>query len=80
MNHWQYEQYTQIDKLYRQQMISEMQAQRLVQQYRIYHHGLFEQIMFNLANWMIGKGRQLRQRYEIPTTNCDQPASHSPAS
>ena len=77
MNHWQYEQYTQIDEFYRQQMIAEMQVERLVQQYRIYHPGLFGQIMFKLATWMIPKGTQLRQRYEIPTTNCGQPASRS---
>lgn len=77
MNHGQYEQYKQIDGFYRQQMISEMQTERLVQQYRIYHPGLFEQIMFNLANWMIRKGKRLRQRYEIPTTNGGQSASRS---
>lgn len=77
MNQWQYEQYRRIDEAYRQQLNSALQAERLVQQYRIYHPGLFEQIMFQLANWMIRKGRQLRQRYEIPTTKCSQSASRS---
>ncbi len=77
MNHWQYEQYAQIDKFYRRKMASEMRAENLVQHYRIYHPGLFEQIMFKLANWMIRKGAQIRQRYEIPATNCRQPASRS---
>ena len=77
MYHWQYEQYTQIDEFYRQQMASEMQAEKLIQHYRIYHPALFERIMVKLANWMIRKGAQIRQRYENPTTNCRQPASRS---
>jgi len=69
MNHWQYEQYKQMDEYNRQKMITEIRADRLVQQYRIYHPGIFERIMFRFANWMIEKGKGLRRRYEIPSTN-----------
>ena len=32
--------------------------------------GRFTRLMFNLANWMITTGKQLRKRYEIPAANC----------
>ena len=76
MNHWQYEQYKQIDEFYRQQMRFEVQTERLVQQYRVYHPGRFEQTMFRLANWLIGMGKQLRKRYEIPASTGSRQESH----
>jgi hypothetical protein len=78
MNHLQYEQYKQIDESYRQRMAAELQAERLVQQYRVYHPGILEQMMFKLANWMISTGKQLRRRYEIPAANCSQTTSRHP--
>jgi hypothetical protein len=33
--------------------------------------------MFNIANWMIATGRQLRKRYEIPAVDCNQSPSGS---
>lgn len=78
MNHLQYEQYKQIDESYRQRMAAELQAEKLVQQYRVYHPGIFEKAMFKLANWMISAGKRLRQRYEIPATSGAQTASRHP--
>jgi len=78
MNHWQYEQYKQIDESYRQRIVAKFQAEKLVQQYRIYHPGIFEKAMFKLANWMISVGKRLRQRYEIPASSCAQTASRHP--
>jgi hypothetical protein len=75
MNHWQYEQYKQIDEFSRQRIISEVEADKLVEQYRIYHPGIFERMMFRLANWMIIIGKGLRRRYEIPSANCNQETS-----
>lgn len=77
MNHWQYEQYKQIDEFSRQRIISEIRAENLVGQYRIYHPGIFERMMFSLANWMIAKGKVLHRRYEIPSTNCTQETSRN---
>jgi len=77
MNHWQYEQYKQIDEFSRQRIISEIKAEKLVRQYRIYHPGIFERMMFRLANWMIAKGEGLRRRYEIPSANRSQGPSRS---
>lgn len=80
MNHLQYEQYRTIDESYRQRMAAELQAEKLVQHYRVYQPGLFEKAMFKLANWMISAGKRLRQRYEIPATNCAPTASRHPIS
>lgn len=78
MNHLQYEQYKQIDESYRQRMAAELQAEKLVQQHRIYHPGIFEKAMFKIANWMISVGKRLRQRYEIPATSSAQTTSRRP--
>jgi hypothetical protein len=29
--------------------------------------------MFNVANWMISTGKQLRKRYEVPCVDCPTP-------
>jgi hypothetical protein len=78
MNHLKYEQYKQIDESYRQRMVAELQAEKLVQQYRVYHPGIFEKAMFKLAIWMISVGKRLYRRYEIPATSCAQTASRHP--
>ncbi len=57
--------------------IEQIQLEKLVLQASVYRPGLFERIMFNFANWMISTGSQLRKRYEIPTTPCNQPPSGS---
>jgi len=36
-----------------------------------YRPGLFAHAMFDLANWMIATGKQLRRRYEVPTVSCN---------
>ena len=77
MNHWQYEQYKQIDECNRQRMMDEIRAEKLVRQTSVYHPGIFERMMFKLANWMISKGKGLRRRYEIPAANCSQAASRN---
>lgn len=77
MNHWQYEQYRQMDEHNRQRMMAEIKAERLTRQLRVYHPGIFERAMFRLANWMISKGIQLRRRYEIPSVGCSQQTSSS---
>lgn len=61
----------------RQKISAELQQIRLEQfalKSRNYKPSRFERAMFNFANWMIATGKQLRKRYEVPTTNCN----HSP--
>jgi len=33
--------------------------------------------MFRFANWMIAAGKQLRERYEVPSVDCSQTPSGS---
>lgn len=75
MNHWQYEQYKQIDEFYRQRVLAGLRTHKLVWKYRIYHPGSIERTMLKLANWMISKGKQIRRRYEMPSSNCSRTAS-----
>jgi hypothetical protein len=77
MNQWQYEQYKQMDEFSRQRIVSEVKAEKLVQQLRIYHPGMFARMMFRLANWMIAKGQGLRRRYEIPSAHHSQGPSRN---
>ena len=77
MNHWQYEQIKQIDEFSRQRIMSEIRAEELVRQHRIYHPGVFERMMFRLANWMIAIGKGLRRLYEIPSASCNQETSRN---
>jgi hypothetical protein len=77
MNHWQYEQYKQIDEFSRQRILSEVRVEKLVRQLRVYHPSMFARIMFILANWMIVIGKGFQRRYEIPSANCNQEKSRN---
>lgn len=71
MNYFQNE----LTAEYNRQRISEELQQIRLEQFalksRPYKPGRFERTMFNFANWMIATGKQLRKRYEIPVTNCN---------
>lgn len=71
MNHFQNEQTAE----YNRQRISEELKQIRLEQFalksRPYKPGRFERTMFNFANWMIATGKQLRKRYEVPVTRCN---------
>ena len=71
MNYFDYENTAEYN---REKIRTDMQTIRLQQATRtssVYRPGRFEHLMFNFANWMISTGKQLRKRYEIPTTNCN---------
>jgi hypothetical protein len=75
MNYFDYENRAEYN---RKQIQTDIQLIRLEQQTRksrVYKPGRFEHLMFNFANWMISTGKQLRKRYEIPTTNCSHTSS-----
>lgn len=70
MNYFDYENTGEFN---RQRISTELNQIRLEQfalKSRVYQPGRFERLMFNLANWMITTGKQLRKRYEIPAANC----------
>ena len=73
MNHWHNEF---MAEYRRQDVLNEaehIRLEKLVTRSRVYRPGLFERSMFNIANWMISTGKQLRKRYEVPCVECPSP-------
>jgi hypothetical protein len=62
-----------LAEYHRQDLESEMRQIRLEQtaaSARPYRPNWFARSMYNFANWMIGTGKQIRRRYEIPVKGC----------
>ena len=77
MNNWNNEY---MAEYHRQEILDQMdqiRLEKLAVRSRVYRPGLFERTMFNFANWMISKGKQLRKRYEIPTMDCSKSPTSS---
>lgn len=77
MNNWNNEY---MAEYHRQEILAQMdqiRLEKLAVRSRVYRPGLFERTMFNFANWMISKGKQLRKRYEIPTMDCSKSPTSS---
>jgi hypothetical protein len=51
-----------------------IRLERIAVQSRAYRPGVFERTMISLADWMISTGKQLRERYEVPCTDCPAPS------
>jgi len=77
MNNWNNEY---MAEYHRQDLIKEaeqIRSEKLGIRSRVYHPSFFTRAMFNVGNWMITKGKQLRKRYEIPITACTNTPSES---
>jgi hypothetical protein len=73
MNHWHNEF---MAEYHRQDILNEAEhihREKLVTRSKVYRPGFFERSMFNIANWMISTGKQLRKRYEVPCVDCPAP-------
>ena len=71
MNNWNNEY---MAESHRQDLIKEaeqIRREKLGVRSRVYHPSFFTHTMFNIGNWMIVKGKQLRKRYEIPAATCN---------
>ena len=77
MNYWQDEKAAEYNRQRILEEVEQIRLERLALKSRVYRPGLFERTMFNFANWMIASGKQLRKRYEVPTTNCNKTPSRS---
>ncbi len=66
MNNWQNEFLAEDHRRCILQEVEQIRLEKLVCQ-ADRHPPLFAQTMVNVGNWMISTGRQLRQRYEVPT-------------
>jgi hypothetical protein len=77
MNDWHTEFLT---ELHRREILGEaehIRLEKIALQGRVYHPGFFARTMFRFANWMITTGKQLRERYEVPSVDCSQTPSGS---
>ena len=73
MNNWHNEF---MAEYHRQDILQEAEQIRLeglAVSSHVYRPGFSARIMFNLANWMISTGKQLRKRYEVPCVDCPAP-------
>jgi hypothetical protein len=75
MNYFQDEQTAAYNRQRVAETFQQIQLERLALQSRVYQPSRFGRFMFRVANWMISTGKQLRQRYEIPVTNCNSASS-----
>jgi hypothetical protein len=74
MNNWHTEFMAEYDRQHILEEAENIQLEGLALQARVARPGLFARTMFTLANWMISTGSQLRRRYEIPSTPCNNAA------
>ena len=64
----------------RQELLAEKEQIRLEQlaaKSRVYHPGIFTCTMHGFAGWMISTGKELHERYEIPTAHSHRKQSGS---
>lgn len=77
MNYWQDEKTAEYNRQRILDEVEQLRLEKLAIKSRVYRPGLFERTMFSFANWMITYGKQLRKRYEVPSTNCNKTPSES---
>lgn len=77
MNYWQDEKTAEYNRQRILDEVEKIRLEKLALKSRVYRPGLFERTMFNFANWLFSFGKQLRKRYEVPSTNCNKTPSES---
>ena len=77
MNYWQDEKTAEYNRQRILDEVKQIRLEKLALKSRVYRPGLFARTMFIFANWMISSGKQLRKRYEVPSTNCNKTPSES---
>ena len=66
MNNWQAEFLAEYQRRRILQEVEQIRLEKLALQSRAARRRLLERTMFNVADWMISAGKQLRKRYEVP--------------
>ena len=69
MNYFDYETTAEYNRQQIRNQFEQIQLEKFALKSQVYQPGRFAHLMFNLANWMITTGKQLRKRYEIPAAN-----------
>lgn len=80
MNNWHNEFMAEYRRRELLEEAEHIRLERLALQSRVYRPRFMERTLFNLANWMISTGKQLRKRYEVPAVDCSKPTSGTFAS
>jgi hypothetical protein len=75
MNYHQDEMTAEYNRQHIHSDIEQIRLERSAFRSQPFKPGRFSRLMFNLANWKIATGKQLRKRYEIPSANCGQAPS-----
>ena len=70
MYNWQIEHMAEYDRHRILEEAQKIQLENIALLAPAYRPGLFSRTMFNLANWMISTGGELRKRYEAPAVPC----------
>jgi hypothetical protein len=77
MNNWTNEYMAEYHRQEVLEQVEQIRLEKLTVTSRVYRPRLFERTMFNIANWMISTGKQLRKRYEILSVDCSKSQSGS---
>lgn len=77
MKYWQDEKTAEYNRQRILDEVEQIRLEKLALKSHVYRPGLFARTMFSFANWMISTGKQLRKRYEVPSTNCNTTPSES---
>ena len=73
MNNWHNEFMAEYHRQDILKHVEQIHLEELALQSRVYRPGFFARTMYNVANWMISTGKQLRKRYEVPCVDCPTP-------
>jgi hypothetical protein len=77
MNNW-HDEY--MAEFHRKDLLNDSEQIRLgnlAMRSRVYRPSLFNRTMHSFAGWMISTGKELHERYEIPSTHCHRTTSNS---
>ena len=77
MKYWQDEKTAEYNRQRILEEVEQIRLEKLALKSHVYRPGWFARTMFNFANWMISTGKQLRKRYEVPSTNGNKTPSES---
>jgi hypothetical protein len=72
MNPWQMINLAEYHRRDLQDELEQIRLGQLALAPAAYRPGWFARSMYRLANWMIGTGKQLRRRYEVPMHDCSR--------
>ena len=77
MNYYQDELTAQYNRQRIQEDFDQIRLEQNILKARVRRPGIFKRIMHSLSTWMISAGRELHERYELPTAHSHGTRSES---